>query len=115
VEATPRILEIYVTEDGREPFTEWLTDLRDRMARAKIRTRLDRVRLGNLDDCASVGDGLYELRVAHGAGYRVYLGLLGPTGVVLLCGGDKTTQVDDIQRAKRYWKDFKRRSDHANQ
>jgi putative addiction module killer protein len=110
VEATPRELRIYVTEDGREPFSEWLASLRDIKARAKIRVRLDRVSLGNLGDCHGVGEGVQELRIDYGPAYRVYLAQEGATVVLLLCGGDKSTQSKDIDTAKRYWNDYRRRS-----
>lgn len=110
MEATPKELQIYVTEDGRAPFSEWLTSLRDSKARAKIRVRLDRLSLGNLGDCHGVGEGVQELRIDYGSGYRVYFGQLGSTIVLLLCGGDKSTQVRDIEQAKRYWNEHRRRS-----
>jgi putative addiction module killer protein len=110
VEATPKELQIYVTEDGRAPFSEWLASLRDLKARAKIRVRLDRVSLGNLGDCHGVGDGVQELRIDYGSGYRVYFGQEGATMVLLLCGGDKSTQIKDIEIAKRYWNEYRRRS-----
>ena len=69
----------YLTEDGRNPFREWLEGLKDRRARARIRVRLNRVRLGNLGDCKSVGGGVSELRIRYGPGYRVYLGRKGNT------------------------------------
>ena len=74
--------------------------------RALIRKRLNRVRMGNLGDCRSVGDGVKELRIAFGPGYRVYFGEDGETIVVLLCGGDKSSQEADIRRAKEYWIDY---------
>ncbi len=104
----------YLTEDGRCPFTGWLGRLRDARARARIRARLDRVRLGNLGDYASVGKGVYELRLFYGPGYRVYYGLEENTVVLLLCGGIKDTQARDIQRAKAYWEDYRRRN-HGNE
>jgi putative addiction module killer protein len=109
VETTPKELQIYVTEEGREPFSEWLTSLRDYKARAKIRVRLDRVRLGNFGDCHGVGGGVQELQIAYGPGYRVYLGQEGTTIVVLLCGGEKRTQTNDIETAQRYWNEYRRR------
>jgi putative addiction module killer protein len=110
VEAVPKELRIYLTEDGRAPFTEWPTSLRDNRARAKIRVRLDRVSLGNIGDCHSVGEGVQELRVDYGPGYRVYFGQEGTTIVLLLCGGDKTTQTQDIETAQGYWMEYRRRS-----
>jgi putative addiction module killer protein len=110
VEATPKELRIFVTEKGREPFSEWLTSLRDIKARAKIRVRLDRVSQGNLGDSHGLGEGVQELRIDYGPGYRVYLGQEGETIVLLLCGGDKSTQTKDIEKAKRYWNEYRRRS-----
>jgi putative addiction module killer protein len=110
MEAFERELEVYVTEGGRAPFLDWRNALRDVRGRAKIRARLDRVRLGNLGDCVSVGDGVEELRVDFGPGYRVYVGQFRSEVVLLLCGGDKSTQAKDVQEAKGYWKDYKRRA-----
>jgi putative addiction module killer protein len=102
-----RTILIYETSDGKRPFSEWLTNLKDRRARAKIRARLNRVQLGNLGDCKSVGDGVSELRVNFGPGYRVYLGQRGTELVILLCGGDKGSQSRDIEKAKELWKEYK--------
>ena len=110
MEARPKELHIFVTEEGREPFSEWLTSLRDIKARAKIRVRLDRASLGNLGDSHGVGEGVQELRIDYGPGYRIYLGQEGETMVLLLCGGDKSTQTKDIEKAKRYWNEYRRRS-----
>lgn len=79
----------YLREDGTEPFTEWLAALRDKAAQARVRVRLLRVAAGNFGDCESVGEGVTELRIHVGAGYRVYFGRHGSAVVVLLCGGDK--------------------------
>ncbi len=106
----PFSLEEYVTEEGRIPFREWLHGLRDRRARAKIRVRLNRVRLGNFGDAKPVGNGVYELRIPYGPGYRVYFARTGQRVVLLLCGGDKSTQKSDIAKAKAFWKDYKRRT-----
>jgi putative addiction module killer protein len=105
----PREVVAYQTRDGQVPFNEWLDELDDQNAVARILTRLARVRQGNLGDCKSLGEGVSELRVDYGPGYRVYLGQKGRTLVILLCGGDKRTQERDIQRAKRYWQDYRQR------
>jgi putative addiction module killer protein len=99
----------YQREDGVEPFTQWLAGLRDKAAEARIRIRLRRVEAGNLGDCEPVGEGVTELRVHVGAGYRIYFGRHGGSLVILLCGGDKTSQASDIRRAKDYWAEWKRR------
>jgi putative addiction module killer protein len=110
MEARPRELQIYLTEEGRAPFSEWLISLRDSRARAKIRVRLDRVSLGNFGDCHGVGDGVQELRIDYGPGYRVYFSQVGSVIVLLLCGGDKDSQAKDIEQAKQYWSDYRRRT-----
>jgi putative addiction module killer protein len=71
--------------------------------------RLDRVSLGNLGDYRSVGGGVYELRIDYGSGYRVYFGQVDSVVVLLLCGGDKSTQEQDIVDAKEYWKNYGKR------
>ncbi len=99
----------YQAEDATEPITEWLNNLRDRQAQARLRVRLRRFEVGNFGDCDPVGEGVFELREHVGAGYRVYFGRHGRQVVILLCGGDKKSQTADIKRAKRYWVDWKRR------
>jgi putative addiction module killer protein len=106
----PYEIDYYSTESGGKPFKEWLEDLRDVQGRARIRVRLDRARLGNLGDNRSVGEGVHEFRIAHGPGYRVYFGLEGNRLILLLLGGDKSTQQKDIARAKEYWRDHQRRT-----
>jgi putative addiction module killer protein len=97
----------YRNENGSEIITEWLAGLKDIRARARILARMDRLAVGNFGDCK---DGVSELRVDYGPGYRVYFGKVGKRIVLLLCGGDKQTQDADIERAVMYLKDFKRRS-----
>lgn len=109
MDATPQTLYEYVRADGRNPFREWLHGLRDIEARARIRVRLNRVRLGNFGDIKPVGGGVHELRMPFGPGYRVYVGRVGNTVVLLLCGGDKSTQAHDVSMAKEYWLDYQRR------
>jgi putative addiction module killer protein len=81
-------------------FSKWLGRLADETAKAKIAARIDRLALGNPGDVESVGEGVSELRVHYGPGYRVYYARRGKAIVVLLCGGDKKTQVKDIKTAK---------------
>jgi len=104
---TPKEIVVFRTSNGRVPFEEWLDDLDDKRAVARVLARLARVRQGNLGDCKPVGEGVSELRVDYGPGYRVYFGQKGRTLVVLLCGGDKRTQDRDIRLAKEFWCEFK--------
>lgn len=99
----------YQREDGLEPLTEWLSALRDKVAQARIRVRLRQVQTGNFGDVEPVGDGVSELRIHVGAGYRVYCARHGKAVVILLCGGDKGSQSADIKRAKEFWLEWKRR------
>lgn len=101
---------IYQTNEGKLPFEEWLNSLKDRKTAAKIKIRIDRIRLGNLGDYRWIGEGVYELRVDYGPGYRVYFAQEGKTIVILLCGGDKRRQGQDIKSAQEYWADYRRRS-----
>jgi putative addiction module killer protein len=94
---------------GGKTLQERLDGLKDIVARQKIRIRLDRVRLGNLGKNRSVGEGVYELKIDYGPGYRVYYGLEKKTVVLLLLGGDKSSQKKDITQARIFWEDHKRR------
>jgi putative addiction module killer protein len=108
--AQPREIRQYITAEGKIPFDEWLNSLRDIRAQARIEQRLDRLRSGNLGDYKSIGDGIYELRIDYGNGYRVYFGQIGLVVILLLCGGDKSTQNRDIRKAKEFWQNFKRQN-----
>jgi putative addiction module killer protein len=99
----------YQTDDGRQPFTEWLESIEDKTMQARLRVRLRRFEAGLFGDCEPVGEGVLELREHLGAGWRVYFGRHGRTIVVLLTGGTKRTQSKDINSAKAYWADWKRR------
>ena len=103
-------LHYYQTASGDRPFVEWLEGLKDRQARARIEARLARVAVGNLGDVESVGEGVLELRIDWGPGYRAYFARVGQVIVLLLCGGDKRTQQRDIDRAKSYFEDYKTRT-----
>ncbi|MBL8575925.1 MAG: type II toxin-antitoxin system RelE/ParE family toxin [Mesorhizobium sp.] len=87
-------------------FLSWVSGLRDFGARARIAARLDRLSLGNFGDAKSVGDGVSELRIDYGPGYRLYFTKRGPTVVILLCGGDKSSQRKDIAKAKELAKEI---------
>ena len=104
----PRILKIYQTATGAFPFLEWLHSLRDGRTRAVILARLARVRLANMGNTRSVGEGVHELKIDYGPGYRVYFGNDGPQLVILLNGGDKSTQDEDIATAKAYWQAYQK-------
>ena len=101
-------LIIYQDKIGREPFNEWLNSIKDFRTRARIDNRIERLRVGNFGDCKALGDGVFEMRLHFGPGYRIYYGKIGNEIVVLLTGGDKSDQAKDIQKAKRYWEDYKR-------
>ena len=103
-------LRYYQTSVGDQRFVEWLQVLNDRQARARIEARLARVAVGNFGDVEPVGEGVLELRIDWGPGYRVYFSRLGSVVVLLLCGGDKRTQQKDIKRAKAYFEDYKART-----
>lgn len=100
-------VRVYACSDGSEPFTQWLRGLRDGAGRNRVRQRVARVRLGNFGDARSVGEGVRELRIHAGPGYRVYFGREGDAVVILLCGGDKGSQARDIERAQDYWRDYR--------
>lgn len=83
-----------------DEFDRWLRALRDRNAVVRIAARLDRLAAGNPGDVKAIGGGLHELRIDCGPGYRVYFVHRGPVVVILLCGGDKSTQEKDIKKAR---------------
>src|SRR3989442_13978930 len=93
-----------------DEFSSWLGDLRDIRARAKVLARIDRLSLGNPGDVAPVGDGVSEMRIPYGPGYRVYYIQRGEEIVVLLCGGDKSSQDSDTRAAGK----LARESAHCN-
>ncbi|CAN1209913.1 Addiction module killer protein [Tumidithrix helvetica PCC 7403] len=109
MESQPRKVELYQDANGNYPFDEWLEGLRDRTARVKVQARLARLSLGNFGDSKFVGEGVYELRINYGGGYRIYFGQVGARVILLLCGGDKSSQDRDIQTAKSYWRDYAKR------
>ena len=101
MEVSEKHIENYVRPDGSCPFDDWMGSLRDQRARAIIRTSIARVRLGNLGDSKPVGSGVLELIIDYGPGYRIYIGQVGAKLVILLCGGDKSSQSEDIRKVSR--------------
>ncbi len=99
----------YQRSDLQEPLTEWLNTLSNKAAQARIRVRLRNLQAGNWGDCSPVGSGVVELRIHIGPGYRVYCARYGKSVVILLCGGDKSSQGSDIKMAQGFWAEWKRR------
>lgn len=88
-------------------FDKWLKKLNDRKAKAKILLRLQRVEAGNLGDVSPVGEGIEEFRIHYGPGYRIYFRRQGEKIILLLMGGDKSSQESDIKKAKTLWNQYK--------
>ena len=112
MEASPKTIINYETQEGRQPFRDWISSLKDKPTVARIRARINRIEQGNFGDSKTVGEGVLELRLKFGSGYRVYFAQDGVQIVVLLIGGDKSTQDQDVLSAHKYWADYKRRTQH---
>jgi putative addiction module killer protein len=100
-------VEVLKLPSGKSPFTDWLNGLKDRITRARIRRRLDRLEQGHYGDYKALGEGVNELRLQFGSGYRIYFSEIGNVVVILLCGGNKSTQKNDVKIAKQYWLELK--------
>lgn len=107
VEAKPKTVGEFKTAEGINHYRSWLDSLRDTRGKAQVEARIKRLGMGNPGDCDPVGEGVHELRIDLGPGYRVYFGEQGEKLVLLLCGGDKNTQKKDIKLAKQLWKEAK--------
>jgi len=94
------------TDGNKTPFDIYFNGLKDLRAKAKLQKRLLRLIHGNEGDWKSVGDGIRELRLTEGKGHRIYYAWVGRKIVLLLCGGDKSTQQKDVEKAKRYWRQY---------
>lgn len=114
MEVKKKIMEYYYRHDGKTPFKEWLYGLKDWDGRAKIRNYLDRLESGNFNNTKFLGNGVYELKIHFGPGYRVYFGLANSKTVLLILGGDKKTQPKDIEKAKKCWKEYKEKKYESN-
>ena len=99
----------YQDSNGHKPYADWLGSLTDKQARARILVRVNRIAAGNFGDCKPLRDGVQELRIDHGPGYRVYLSRQGPVLVLLLCGSNKRDQNRAIKQAVDYLNDWKQR------
>jgi putative addiction module killer protein len=96
----------------RVPFRDWLAEL-DKATRARVQARVLRFETGNLGDHKSVGSGVWEARMDFGAGYRVYFGKSGGQLILLLVGGDKSSQVGDIKQARKFWREHLQEEEHG--
>ncbi len=99
----------YLTPEGVDPYAKWLAGLADRQARARVLVRVLRMATGNFGDCKPLHGGVWELRIDHGPGYRVYYAQAGKRLVLLLAGGDKRRQQADIEAAIERWNDWQHR------
>ena len=99
----------YLTSRGVDPFQVWLDGLKDLKGRIAILRRIDRMAAANFGDQKFIGNGVWELRIDSGPGYRVYFSQQAKTVVLLLCGGTKRSQASDIRQALKYWDDYQRR------
>jgi putative addiction module killer protein len=106
MEALTKQIEIYSTLQGEKPFISWLESLKNKQIKYRIRERLDRIALGNMGDYKSLQQGVCEFRYSFGSGYRIYFGEMDRKIIILLCGGDKSTQEKDIKKAIQYWKEY---------
>jgi len=102
----PIEIQYYSGPNGRQPYTEWFESIRDKKTRNRIDKRLAKLEDGNFGDYRSVGGGIFELRLHFGPGYRIYFRQIENTLVLLLCGGDKASQQQDIELAKVYWREY---------
>ncbi len=102
-------VESYQTAAGEDVVNDWLDSLRDQQAKLRIDIRIGRLRLGNPGQYRVLDGGIYELKINYGPGYRLYFAQAGNHFVLLLCGGDKSTQDTDIKTAKKYWADYQER------
>jgi len=99
-----------LTASGKDPFDEWFESLKEVKLEARVAARVARPAAGNFGDCKPLREGVWELRIDFGPGYRVYYAISGRTMILLLCGGDKRRQAADVERAVEFWSDYQRRT-----
>lgn len=100
---------LYLTPSGEEPYQQWLDRLKDLRVKSRISTRISRLAAGLPGDCKPITNGMWELRIDDGPGYRIYYARAGQHLVLLLLGADKRRQQADIERALGYWAEYQRR------
>ena len=110
--AVIRIVQ-YVSRDGKDRFGEWLR-AQPSLVRTRVQARINRIRMGNFGDYRGLGQGISELRIHSGPGYRVYYGRDGNHLVILLAGGTKRRQAGDIARAQALWREYKQEKQDAD-
>lgn len=103
MEAKVRIIEYYTTSAGKQPVRNWLTNIKDNLTQAILYKRIRQAGLGNFGKTRNIGDGVNELKIDYGPGYRVYFGVYQDELILLLVGGSKRTQQSDIEKARDYW------------
>jgi putative addiction module killer protein len=108
MELHPRTVLNYILPNGKRPLKEWLNELHQN-TQIRIRKRLIRLGAGDLGGTKHIEDGMFELRLDFGPGYRIYFGMDGKEIILLLLGGDKSTQRNDIKKASEYWNEYKER------
>ena len=113
MEAKPRQIKVYQDAQGKKLYVQWLDSLKDGEGKAAVLRRVKNVGKGNFGDCSRYGS-ITELRIDMGPGYRVYLGQKGQTLVILLIGGEKSSQKKDFKIAERYWNDYEARGEAAS-
>lgn len=106
------VIKAYKTEQGNVPYRKWYLSLKDKVVKTRITRRLQGAEWGNPGNFKALTGGICELRLKFGPGYRIYYGMDGRTMIILLHGGDKSTQKKDIKKAKAYWQDYK---EHRNE
>lgn len=100
------VIKHYKKDNNSSPFEEWINHLKDCKNQIRILLAIERMALGNFNNCKSLGDGICELKLYFGSGYRVYFGIYNNQIIILLCGGDKSSQSKDVALAKKYWNTY---------